>query len=31
VTHFVPARAGDFSFPVIYRQGAWTVYQVPTP
>ncbi|MCC7372237.1 MAG: hypothetical protein IT306_27730 [Chloroflexi bacterium] len=28
VTHFVPARAGDFSFPVVYQQGAWTVYEV---
>lgn len=28
VTHFVPARAGDFSFPVVYQQGGWTVYQV---
>jgi len=28
VTYFVPARAGDFSFPVVYQQGAWTVYQV---
>ncbi len=28
VTHFVPARAGDYTFPIVYRQGAWTVYQV---
>lgn len=28
VTHFVPARAGDFSFPVVYQQGGWTVYEV---
>jgi hypothetical protein len=28
VTHFVPARAGDFSFPVVYREGGWTVYDV---
>ena len=28
VTHFVPARAGDFSFPVVYREGGWTVYEV---
>lgn len=28
VTHFVPARAGDYSFPIVYQQGAWTVYQV---
>ena len=28
VTYFVPARAGDYSFPIVYQQGAWTVYQV---
>lgn len=28
VTYFVPARAGDYSFPVVYQQGAWTVYDV---
>ena len=28
VTHFVPARAGDFSFPVVYQSGGWTVYEV---
>jgi hypothetical protein len=28
VTHFVPARAGDFSFPVVYQKGGWTVYDV---
>lgn len=28
VTHFVPARAGEFSFPVVYREGGWTVYEV---
>ena len=28
VTHFVPARAGDFSFPIVYQQGGWTVYEV---
>jgi hypothetical protein len=28
VTHFVPARAGDFSFPVVYQEGGWTVYEV---
>jgi hypothetical protein len=28
VTYFVPARAGDFSFPIVYQQGAWTVYEV---
>ncbi|MBA2447716.1 MAG: hypothetical protein H0V51_06790 [Chloroflexi bacterium] len=28
VTHFVPARAGDFSFPIVYQQGGWTVYAV---
>ncbi len=28
VTHFVPARAGDYTFPVVYRQGGWTVYEV---
>ncbi len=34
VTHFVPARADDFSFPVVYQEGGWTVYDVrpaPTP
>ncbi|MGE3911588.1 MAG: hypothetical protein AB7K36_19680, partial [Chloroflexota bacterium] len=32
VTHFVPARAGDFSFPVVYQEGGWTVYEVqPAP
>lgn len=28
VTHFVPARAGDFSFPIVYQEGGWTVYEV---
>ena len=28
VTHFVPARAGEFSFPIVYQQGGWTVYEV---
>jgi hypothetical protein len=28
VTHFVPARAGSFTFPIVYQQGAWTVYEV---
>lgn len=28
VTHFVPARAGNFSFPVVYQEGGWTVYAV---
>ena len=28
VTHFVPARAGEFSFPIIYQEGGWTVYEV---
>jgi hypothetical protein len=28
VTHFVPARSGEFSFPVMYRSGGWTVYEV---
>jgi hypothetical protein len=28
VRYFVPARAGDYSFPIVYQQGAWTVYQV---
>jgi hypothetical protein len=28
VTYFVPARAGDFSFPIVYQEGGWTVYQV---
>jgi hypothetical protein len=28
VTHFVPARAGEFSFTVVYQQGGWTVYEV---
>jgi hypothetical protein len=28
VTHFVPARAGNYSFPIVYQQGAWTVYAV---
>jgi hypothetical protein len=28
VTHFVPARAGDYTFPVVYRQSGWTVYEV---
>jgi hypothetical protein len=34
VTHFVPARTGDFTFPVVYQEGGWTVYDVrpaPTP
>jgi hypothetical protein len=28
VTYFVPARAGDFSFPIVYQEGGWTVYRV---
>jgi hypothetical protein len=28
VTYFVPARAGDFSFPIVYQEGGWTVYEV---
>lgn len=28
VTHFVPARAGSFSFPVVYQSGGWTVFEV---
>jgi len=28
VTHFVPARAGEFTFPIVYQQGGWTVYEV---
>lgn len=28
VTHFVPARAGSFSFPIVYQSGGWTVYAV---
>ena len=28
VTHFVPARAGEFTFPVVYQEGGWTVYEV---
>jgi hypothetical protein len=28
VTHFVPARAGDFAFPIVYQEGGWTVYEV---
>jgi hypothetical protein len=28
VTHFVPARAGDFTFPIVYQEGGWTVYDV---
>jgi hypothetical protein len=28
VAYFVPARAGDFSFPIVYQEGGWTVYQV---
>lgn len=28
VTHFVPARAGDFTFPIVYQEGGWTVYEV---
>lgn len=28
VTHFVPARAGSFSFPLVYQSGGWTVYEV---
>jgi hypothetical protein len=32
VTHFVPARTGDFTFPVVYQEGGWTVYDVrPAP
>src|SRR6266542_3899067 len=28
VTHFVPARAAEFSFPIVYQKGGWTVYEV---
>ncbi|MCC6179522.1 MAG: hypothetical protein IT305_29785 [Chloroflexi bacterium] len=28
VTHFVPARAGDYTFPIVYQDGGWMVYQV---
>jgi len=28
VTHFVPARAVELPFPVIYQSGGWTVYRV---
>jgi hypothetical protein len=28
VTHFVPARAGEFSFTIVYQEGGWTVYDV---
>jgi hypothetical protein len=28
VTHFVPARAGSYSFPIVYQSGGWTVYDV---
>jgi hypothetical protein len=28
VTHFVPARDGDFTFPIVYQDGGWTVYRV---
>jgi hypothetical protein len=28
VTHFVPARAGEFTFPIVYQEGGWTVYEV---
>lgn len=28
VTYFVPARAGSFSFPIVYQAGGWTVYEV---
>jgi hypothetical protein len=28
VTHFVPARPANFTFPVVYQSGGWTVYEV---
>jgi hypothetical protein len=28
VTHFVPARAVELPFPVVYQSGGWTVYEV---
>jgi hypothetical protein len=28
VTHFVPARAVDLPFPIVYQSGGWTVYEV---
>lgn len=28
VTYFVPARDGNFSFPIVYQSGGWTVYEV---
>ena len=28
VTHFVPARTGEFTFPIVYQKGGWMVYQV---
>jgi hypothetical protein len=28
VTHFVPARPGNFTFPVVYQAGGWTAYEV---
>ncbi|MFN8521705.1 MAG: hypothetical protein U0821_01190 [Chloroflexota bacterium] len=31
VTHFVPARTAEFTFPVVYQRGGWTVYKVSDP
>ena len=28
VTYFVPFRPGNFSFPIAYQAGGWTVYEV---
>lgn len=28
VTHFVPARAVELPFPVVYQSGGWTVYEI---
>lgn len=28
VTHFVPARAIDLPFPIVYQRGGWTVYEI---
>jgi hypothetical protein len=28
VTHFVPARAVELPFPIIYQSGGWTVFEV---
>ncbi|MFN0072540.1 MAG: hypothetical protein ACKVVP_13730 [Chloroflexota bacterium] len=28
VTHFVPARNIDLPFPIVYRSGGWTVYEI---